>query len=137
MGQILHGSARTTAAVRTAIQRSSQSLQGLARHYAMSHKTVAKWRKRTTTQDAPMGPKPASTVLCPQEEAIAVAFRQHTQLPFDDCLYALQATIPKLTRSALHRLFQRHGISRLPLTTAGKSPEKKKFKHYPIGYLHL
>lgn len=84
-----------------------------------------------------MGPKPASTVLSPQEEAIAVAFRQHTQLPLDDCLYALQATIPKLTRSALHRLLQRHGISRLPLTAESKSPAKKKFKHYPIGYLHV
>ncbi len=137
MGQILHGSARTTAAVRTAIQRSSKSLQSLARHYAINPKTVAKWRKRTSTQDAPMGPKPASTVLSPEEEAIAVAFRQHTQLPLDDCLYALQATIPKLSRSALHRLFQRHGISRLPLSTDGKSREKKKFKQYPIGYLHV
>jgi hypothetical protein len=32
----------------------------------------------------------------------------------DDCLYALQATIPHLTRSSLHRCLQRHGISRLP-----------------------
>ncbi|MBS1045628.1 IS481 family transposase, partial [Gluconobacter cerinus] len=48
------------------------------------------------------------------EEAMAVAFRRHTLLPLDDCLYALQASIPHLTRSALHRCFQRHGISRLP-----------------------
>ena len=137
MGQILHGSARITAAVRSAIQRSSQSLQSLARHYSINPKTVAKWRKRTGTQDAPMGPKPASTVLSPKEEAIAVAFRQHTQLPLDDCLYALQATIPKLTRSALHRLFQRHGISRLPLATDGNGRAKKMFKQYPIGYLHV
>lgn len=72
-------------------------------------------------------------MLSPEEEAAAVAFRQHTQLPLDDCLYALQASIPRLTRSALHRLFQRHGISRLPLTEDGKSPAKKKFK----GYLHV
>jgi hypothetical protein len=45
-----------------------------------------------------MGPKPASTVRSPEEEAAAVAFRQHTPLPLDDCLYALQATIPRLTR---------------------------------------
>ena len=31
-----------------------------------------------------------------------VALRRHTPLPLDDCLYALQATIPHLTRSALH-----------------------------------
>src|SRR5258706_15497215 len=43
-----------------------------------------------------------------------VAFRKHTLLPLDDCLFALQATIPQLTRSSLHRLFQRHDISRPP-----------------------
>ncbi len=53
-------------------------------------------------------------VLTPEEEAIIVAFRRYTLLPLDDCLYALQATIPRLTRSSLHRCFQRHGISRLP-----------------------
>jgi hypothetical protein len=65
-----------------------------------------------------MGPKaPHSTVLTLEEEAMAVAFRRHTLLPLDDCLYALQATIPRLTRSSLHRLFQRHDISRLPIET--------------------
>jgi hypothetical protein len=43
-----------------------------------------------------------------------VAFRRHTLLPLDDCLYALQPSIPGLTRSSLHRCLQRHGISRLP-----------------------
>ena len=37
-------------------------------------------------------------------------------MPLDDCLYALQPTIPHLTRSGLHRCLQRHGISRLPET---------------------
>jgi hypothetical protein len=48
------------------------------------------------------------------EEAMVVAFRRHTLLPLDDCLYALRPSIPHLTRSALHRCLQRHGISRLP-----------------------
>ena len=84
-----------------------------------------------------MGPVPASTVLTSEEEAIAAAFRRHTLLPLDDCLYALQATIPRLSRSALHRCFQCHGVSRLPLSKDGQSPPKKKFKDYPIGYLHV
>ena len=62
-----------------------------------------------------MGPQPIATVLKAEQEAIAVAFRRYTLLALDDCLYALQATIPHLSRSALHRCFQRHGISRLPL----------------------
>jgi hypothetical protein len=68
-----------------------------------------------------MGPNaPCSTVLAAEEEAVAVAFRKHTLLPLDDRLYALQATIPHLTRSALHRpLQQRHGISRLPEVSPG------------------
>jgi RNA-directed DNA polymerase len=41
--------------------------------------------------DVTTGPKnPASTVLTIEEEAVMGAFRQHTLLPLDDCLYALQ-----------------------------------------------
>ena len=79
---------------------------------------------------------PRSTVLTAQEEATAVAFRKQTLLPLDDCLYALQATIPHLARSSLHRCFQRHGISRLP-EIAGDKPAKRPFKRYPIGYFHI
>jgi transposase-like protein len=137
MGQVLPGSARTTAAVRAAIQRRQESLQTVAARYGIHPKTVAKWRKRTSTADAAMGPAPASTVLTAEQEAIAVTFRRHTLLPLDECLYALQATIAHLSRSALHRCWQRHGISRLPLNEDGQSPPKKKFKDYPMGYLHV
>ncbi|KKW93324.1 hypothetical protein YP76_01060 [Sphingobium chungbukense] len=103
----------------------------------MNQKTVAKWKKRTATQDLPAGPKDVhSTILSIEDEAIIVAFRKHTLLPLDDCLYALQATIPHLTRSSLHRCLQRHGISRLPEVTGDKEP-KRKFKSYPIGYFHI
>ena len=116
MGQVLHGSATTTHAVRAAIQRSKASIQELSERYGINPKTVQKWRKRGSVEDAPMGPKERrSTVLSPEEEALIVAFRKHTLLPLDDCLYALQASIQHLTRSSLHRLFQRHDISRLPV----------------------
>jgi len=138
MGQVLHGSARTTAAVRRAIQHSQESLITLSQRYGINPKTVAKWRKRTTSNDNPMGPKDVrSTVLSPEEEAAIVAFRKYTLLPLDDCLYALQATIPHLTRSALHRCLQRHGISRLPEVGDKPGSERKKFKTYPIGYFHV
>jgi transposase-like protein len=114
MGQVLHGSARTTAAVRRAIQHSQESIAKLAKRYDLNPKTVAKWKKRTQVHEAPMGPKqPRSPILTLEEEALTVVFRKHTLLPLDDCLYALQATLPHLTRSALHRCLPRHGISRL------------------------
>ena len=95
MGQILHGCATTTKAVRRAIQNSQESLRALAKRYGINQKTVAKWKQRETVVDLPTGPKGAkSTVLSIEEEAIIVAFRRHTLLPLDDCLYALQPTIP-------------------------------------------
>ena len=137
MGQILHGSARTTEATRGAIQNSQESLRTLAARYGINPKTVAKWKKRETVSDAQMGPKEAvSTVLSREQEALIVAFRKHTLLPLDDCLYALQDSIPYLTRSSLHRCLQRHGISRLPDIEGEKLP-KKKFKDYPIGFFHI
>lgn len=137
MGQILHGSATTTHAIRAAIQRSEAPLKELATQHGLNQKTVAKWRKRAFVHDAPMGPKnPRSTVMSAEEEAAVVAFRRHTLLPLDDCLYALQATIPQLTRSSLHRCFQRHGISRLPQVEGDKTA-RQAFRRYPIGYFHI
>ncbi len=75
-------------------------------------------------------------MLTVEQEAIIVAFRRHTLLPLDDCLYALQATIPDLTRSSLHRCLQRHGISRLP-DVEGEKTSTRKFKAYPLGFFHI
>ena len=103
MGQVLHGSATTTEAIRRAIQHSQESLRALSKRYGINQKTVAKWKKRTSVADVPTGPKdPKSTVLSIEEEAIIVAFRKHTLLPLDDCLYTLQPTIPQPTRSSSH-----------------------------------
>src|ERR1700692_2348539 len=137
MGQVLHGSARTTAAVRRAIQHSQESLRDLAKRYGINQKTVAKWKQRSSTADLPTGPRePRSTVLSLDDEAITVPFRRPPLLPLDDCLYTLQATIPHLTRSSLHRCLQRHGIGRLP-DVEGDKPAKQKFKTHPIGFFHI
>jgi transposase-like protein len=88
MGPVLHGSATTTEAVRLAIQHSQESLRSLAKRYGVTPKTIAKWRARTYVSDLPTGPRARrSTVLSVEEEAVVVAFRRHTLLPLDDCLY--------------------------------------------------
>ena len=76
MGQVRHGSATTTHAVRAAIQRSQASLAQLSQELGINPKTVAKWRKRETIEDRKTGPtEPSSTVLNTEEEAMAVAGR--------------------------------------------------------------
>lgn len=73
MGQILHGSATTTHAIRAAIQRSCALNAALSRELGINVKTVAKWRKRQAVEDVRMGPKEAhSTVLSVEEEAVTV-----------------------------------------------------------------
>ncbi len=100
MGQIIHGSATTTEAVRRAIQNSQVSLRALSARFGINQKTVAKRSKRSSVVDLPTGPKDAkSTVLTLDEEAIIVAFRRHTLLPMDDCLYSLQPSIRAMPES--------------------------------------
>jgi transposase InsO family protein len=137
MGQVLHRSATTTAAPRRAIQHSQESLRALARHHGINPKTVAKWSERPSPADRRTGPTvPKSTALSVEQEAIIVAIRWHTLLPLDDCRYTLQATVPGLTCSSLHRCLQRHGISRLPEVEIDK-PKRKKFEGYPLGFFHI
>ena len=137
MGHVLHGSARTTEAVRRAVQRSEESIRALAKRHGISPTTVQKWRKRSFVVDLPMGPiEVRSTVLSVEEETMIVAFRRHTLLRLDDCLYALQSTIHNLSRSSLHRCLQCHGIIRLP-EIEGDKPAKQRFKVYLIGDFHI
>ena len=133
----LHGSARTTPRVRAELQGSQEATRRLAARYGLNPKTVAKWRRRTTTADRPMGPaRPRSSVLTETEEAIVVEFRRRTLLPLDDVLGCLRETIPKLSRSALHRCLVRHGISRLP-EGGVKASKRKRFAETRIGYVHI
>ena len=137
MANMLHGSARTTPRIRAELQRSKEKTSVLAQRYGLSRTTVTKWRARTTTSDAPMGPsQPKSTVLSPAEEAVIVEFRRRTLLPLDDVMGCLRESIPKLSRSSLHRCLLRHGISRLPASDI-KTTGRGKFAPTEIGYVHI
>lgn len=139
MGQILHGKAATTHAVRAKIQKSEKSAAELAKTYNINPKTALKWKKRDSVEDQKCGAKPGqNSVLSELEEAIIVETRCKTLLPLDDLLDILGAHIPALTRSNLHRCLQRKGISRLrDLLPADEKTPHKGFKEYKPGYLHI
>lgn len=132
-----HANTRTTEKIRAEIRRSPESLRVLAKRYNIDPKTVAKWKKRENSDNLPAGPKPGSHgKLTAEEEDTIVRFREQTLLPLDDCLYALQAHIPHLRRSSLHRCLQRHGISNLagaaPADGAAGAEGASR-----LGYLHI
>ena len=137
MGQILHGCAKTTYAIREKLQQSQASISSLSKIYNINPKTVVKWRKRSGegVADKPNTPKKTRTVLDVKDEALIIAFRKSTQLPLDDCYDGLIREIPHLTRSNLYRCLYRYGLSVLPKERATK--EKKKFKSYDIGFMHV
>lgn len=85
MGQVLHGSATATEAVRRAIQHSQASVRALAERYGVNQKTVAKWKRRSAVADRPEGAEVDGAV-------------------------------------------DRGG---------GDTPDKRKFKVYPTGYIHV
>ena len=53
MGNLLHGRATTTPAIRKAIQESKDTILTLAKHYRINPKTVMKWKNRAYTHDIP------------------------------------------------------------------------------------
>jgi transposase InsO family protein len=137
MGSIQHANATTTARIRKEIQDSSETISALAQRLSLNPKTVSKWRKAGRVEDLKSGPSnPHSTVLSALDEQLICEFRRQTKLPLDDVFVSLKDKIKGLTRSNLHRCLQRHGLSRLPPEDKG-AREKKKFKDYPIGYVHV
>jgi len=137
MGNIQHANAKTTPRIRKEIQESNESISELAARLSLNPKTVMKWKNAGRIEDKKSGPTvPRSTVLTEQEEQIICEFRRVTKFSLDDVFIALMDEIPKMTRSNLHRCLQRHGLSRLPKVEK-KEKEKKRFKSYHIGYVHI
>ena len=118
MGRILlHGSARTTPAIRTEIKElyntKKLKVKEISGIFNISRPTVYKWIKRKDNKDLKMGTKTPNTVLTKLEEQIICATRRSTLLSLDDLYIVLKDKIPKLSRSNLHRCLQRNGISNL------------------------
>lgn len=85
-----------------------------------------------------MGPaSPGARTLSAEEEGTCIGFRIHTMLPLDDSLYALQLMMPQLSRSGLHRLYQRHNISRLADIPGKVSDGNQKADNREIGGFYI
>ena len=137
MGRIQHANAKTTPRIRKEIQESNETIAVLAKRLSLNPKTVIKWKNAPSVEDKKSGPtQPKSTVLTEQEEKVICEFRRVSRFSLDDVFIALTDNIPAMTRSNLYRCLLRNGLNRLPIE-AQPSREKKSFKDYPIGYVHV
>ena len=146
MASTIHANARTTPRIRREIQMapSSVSNAALARRYGIHRHTVAKWRKRVSTEDASARPHRLCTTLTEAQEQVVVAIRELLLLPLDDLLVVVREFIePCLSRSALDRCLRRHGVSDLRTLQRERDGDKaaphppKRFKAYEPGFVHI
>jgi hypothetical protein len=97
MGQVLHGSATTTPAVRRAIQHSQESLEGGCEALRREPEDDRQVESADLGFRCRRDRKSADRLSCQLKMTpVIVALPRHTLRPFDDCLYALQLTIPHL-----------------------------------------
>ena len=138
MGQILHGSATTTEAVRRAIQHSIESLWVLARQYGVNPKTMLKWRgnaRRSLTFRRGRESQNRRFWRSKMRRSSSLFRLAILLLPLDDCLYALagdhspsDAVVPtSLLATTRHQ----------PATGGRRrqGPPRRKFKSYAIWLL--
>ena len=131
----LHANATTTPKTRAYIQRSRASVAELVAELGVSETTVRRWRGRTTVVDRPHTPKHLATKLSPLEETLVCELRTKVWLPLDDVVEVMRRCInPELSRSAIHRCLQRHGLSRRPKP---EKPPVGRFEPAGVGFIHL
>lgn len=131
----LHANATTTPKIRAYIQASTASVSELAVELGLSETTVRRWKGRDSVNDRSHRPKRMAISLSEVEERLVCELRTRLQLPLDDITEVMRRCVnPKLSRSAIHRCLQRHGISRRP--TAAKPPVGV-FETAPVGFIHI
>jgi transposase len=98
--------------VRAYIQSSTKPIAALARELAVSETTIRRWRSRVDVVDRPTRPQRMATSLSPEEDAIVVGLRKSLGLTLDELLIVARKELGfRVSRSALHRCLQRHGLS--------------------------
>jgi transposase InsO family protein len=131
----LHANAATTPKTRAYIQASGLSVAELAAELGLSEKTVRRWKGRQDVADRSSTPHTLATDFTFEEEEIAAGLRMDLGLSLDDLLEVMRRCLrPSISRSALHRLLQRRGLSRKPKPS---EPPAQDFAPTPFGYVHV
>lgn len=141
----IHPEARTTPKIRAEIKASKGINQDvLARKYNVCRQTISKWQNRDEPTDKSHRPDHLQTTLSSVQEDIVAELRKTLFLPLDDLLVITKEFInEKATRSGLHRMLVRYGLSNLNTMrkaleeTTGEKTPKKRFKDYEPGFIHI
>ena len=118
----LHANATTTPKMRAYIQASSAGVGELAKELGIGESTIRRWKNRDSVADRSHCPKKLPISLSEVEERLAVELRTSLQLSLDDIVEVMHRCVnEKLSRSAIHRCLQRHGVSARPKPSKASS----------------
>ena len=132
----LHANATTTPKTRGYIQNSSKSVAALAKELGKSETTIRRWKNRDSVEDRSHRPHKLSSSLSDVEERLVVELRTSLWLSLDDMTEVMKRCVnEKLSRSAIHRCLQRHGISQKPKAVKDKPGAFNTDQ--PLGFIHL
>ena len=117
----IHANATTTPKIRAYIQSSNKPVAVLARELAVSETTIRRWRARSNVADRDSRPRRVVSSLSPGHTAIVIALKASAGLTLDELLIVARKELGlRVSRSALHRCLQRHGLSlRDPAVVSG------------------
>jgi transposase-like protein len=135
MKQEYHTNAVTNIHIRKQIKTSLLKNFELAKAYKTSVTTVSKWRNRQELLDKSSRPNKIQYALNEFEQGLAISIRKTTWLPLDEVWETLLEVNPNITRSSVYRTFCRHQINIAPQNK--KENDRKKFKEYEPGYIHV
>ena len=108
----IHANATTTPKIRAYIQASSKPVAELARELAVSETTIRRWRSRNNVADRDSRPRRVASSLSPRDTAIVIALKASAGLTLDELLIVARKELGlRVSRSALRRCLQRHGLS--------------------------
>lgn len=125
--------------IRRAIQTSEDTVRATALRYGVSPTTVQKWRQRQSVDNLPPGRRPGMAAIDdPGQELMLAWFRYATMLPLDDCLHVMSHVHPQLSRSSLHRCFQRYGVSNTRMFSEVEPRDRVRIDRYnQTGHFRL
>jgi transposase InsO family protein len=132
----LHANATTTPKTRAYIQASNASVAELAQELGVAERTIRRWKGRTSVEDRSHQPHSIQSSLSEIEERLVCELRSSLALSLDDIVEVMHRCVNEtLSRSAIHRALQRHGLSARP---EAPKPQVGVFEtDAPLGFIHL
>ncbi len=132
----LHSNATTNLKQRQLFQESPDTCRSLAQMCCVSPSTVSKWKRRSSPDELSCRPNTIHYAFGHEEETFILSLR-NKRLTLDELVDAVAVVLPGAKRATVHRVLQRHNVSRLKDLEKQEAEPDGKFKDYEPGYLHI